>query len=109
MTGFELGQRVHAADTLYRKESRDEKGRFFRTWVYSSDRYEGWNPKPTPIDGIVVGTRTLYNGQIVYEYDAGAIFSPTLHRQAILIADHLRRKPRFVWVDDVLRGPAGDR
>lgn len=52
-----------------------------------------WNKSLT---GVVVGIRTLSNGGVHYEEEAGNIFSPEEYFQAYMIVYNLHRKPVFV-------------
>lgn len=52
-----------------------------------------WNKSLT---GIVIGIRTLQNGGLHWEEEAGYLFSPKEYFQAYLVSYNLHRKPVFV-------------
>lgn len=65
-----------------------------------------WEPNPWEPErvGIVVGTRTLYDGHVEFGYyDEPTIFAPESSFQAYLIAWHPRRKLVLVRIGDVRR------
>lgn len=53
----------------------------------------GWNQSLT---GIVIGIRTLQNGILHWDNEAGNLFDPQEYFQAYLISYNLHRKPVFV-------------
>jgi hypothetical protein len=53
----------------------------------------------TPKKGVVIGKRTLFNGDVRYEYDDGWMFESTSSLQAYLIATDMKHKPVLVPID----------
>jgi hypothetical protein len=94
-----LGQRVRFTRPLRRISTHLEgvRGRYGKIWV----------PlpvigKPVEQEGIVVGKRTLANGENGWwEEEVGTVFYPKERFTAFLIAFDLRRKPVFVRPEDV--------
>ena len=50
--------------------------------------------------GIVVGCRTLSNGQVTY-WEDGTAYEPTEHLPAVLVATNLRRRHVFALAEDL--------
>lgn len=91
---FQLGQPVSYRHTIRRRPKfwgRDtvQFDKFWTTEVYPGKHTEGGQ-------GIVVGKRTLSNGNTSYAYDDGTTYTPKEHFTAYLVAYGLRRKPVFV-------------
>lgn len=91
MTAFELGDRVtFTAEYLRRWLPPSGKGDGRKVWVVCP--LPKWN-RPGAREGIVVGLRTLSNGTITYNYDAGPDYRADDTVPAVLIAFDIRRKP----------------
>lgn len=102
---FKLGERVQADDRLIRV-TRACAPRSIREWVYVGSRKQFPDNEPfpaMPIEGIVVGQRTLCDGELAGYYGEQSTLVNLKHRVAILIADKLREKPKMAWLDDVRR------
>lgn len=90
---YELGQPVRFTRNLYRKRVYPQTG-------YGKWRSE-WQPyaylgerEPAPRDGIVIGVRTLRNGDcVILGYDEPIVFRGTESVTAYLIAFDIRRAP----------------
>lgn len=93
-TEFVFGQQVVFSRPLVRRAHRKQQGRPARTWV--PNMYDD-----TRRTGIVVGIRTLADGEVEYNYDEPTVFYPTRHFRAYLIATDLRRKPVLVLPEDM--------
>ena len=95
MIGYQLGQQVVYNRHITRRGYRPD-GAPGPDACWSS---ELWPGRPTDGGaGIIVGKRTLSNGDIHVSYgeDAATVYKPTEHFQAYLVAFDLRRKPVFV-------------
>ena len=57
-------------------------------------------PLMNPTTGIVVGCRTLSNGQVTY-WEDGTAYEPTEHLPAVLVATNLRRRHVFALAEDL--------
>ncbi len=51
-----------------------------------------------PLEGIVIGSRTLSNGKTEYDNESGTTYIPKEHFNAVLVAVSLRNKPFFVRI-----------
>ena len=108
MSQLRLGERVHAADTLYRKQEGSGYMSVDKTWIRHGERsappgFAVNAPGARPVDGVVVGLRTLAErGTVIYSSgDDPATWKPKASRAAVLIAYDLRRAPALAWVEDV--------
>lgn len=100
MSDFRLGQRVIFTHPLERRGTWNaEKRRAGKAWKHSS--YE--KAAREEHEGIIIGKRTLANGDTQWEDEVGTMFFPTEHFQAYLIATTLHRKPSVVRVENVRR------
>lgn len=91
--GLELGTRVHFdhSSILWREHLAGGK----RRWAPVQ-----WNKGY--MEGVIVGWRTLSNGDVEYGgWDGTTEFSPTEHFKAYLVAYDMRRKPVYVRPDDL--------
>lgn len=92
---FYLGQRVTFTEVLRRMQTPFNGGirrKFWHTFLV-----------PETI-GVVVGTRTLSNGESWFEDEAGYVYRPDENAgrvSAVMIATHLRRKPVFAPLEAV--------
>lgn len=65
-----------------------------------------WDRRTRPAtEGIIVGTRTLADGDVQWEPEVGMTFTPQRHFQAFLVAYALRRKPVYVLPEDLTEVP----
>jgi hypothetical protein len=56
----------------------------------------------SPREGVIVGARTLANGQVSYGgWDTPTEFSPTAHFKAYLVAFDMRKNPVYVLPEDL--------
>lgn len=95
MTPFVLGQRVTFTEVLRRMQTPFERGQRRKFWH---------NFLVEKTAGVVVGTRTLSNGQSWFEDEVGYVYQPDEKGgivQAVLIATHLRRRLVLVPPDAV--------
>lgn len=90
-----LGQPVKFTATLERRRVRDA-----RYWEEVASE---------ELEGIIVGTRTLWNGTVYTEQldaeDGGGVYSTFLqseHKPALLVAFALNRKPVLVPLDNAV-------
>lgn len=81
-------------------ESRvDHQGR--TGWLRTDDKHHGYpTDLSTPLNGIIVGKRTLSDGTPLYE-EYGTDFDPMGTRTAYQVAYRLDRKPINVWPEMV--------
>ena len=98
-----LGDPVVFTHYLQRGRRR-EAGQPNRTWVRVAvsallpvDR----DPRPLMLNGILIGKRTLWDGDVQWE-DSYAIFSPKVKHRAYVVAWDLNRKPLYVLAGDVV-------
>ena len=93
MSDFQRGQRVSYAKHILRRDSRP--GEFNGpNRIWSSELYPG--NETTGGTGIIIGKRTLSNGNSYYGYDEVTVYQAAEHFTAYLIAHDLHRKPVFV-------------
>lgn len=98
---FQLGDRVHFQNPLVRNFRRVDREKYGRK---VSIDLKVWEPNPFAArrEGIVVGVRTLSNGERVYiGYEEGLTFAPEEHFTAYLVAFDMRRKPVHVRPEDL--------
>lgn len=98
MNELKLGQKVKFNKILIRKTSHDLEGKYKRyvrkkIWILKN-----FSEKDT--EGILIGIRTLYNGEL-YDSGLGVGFKSRRHFRAYLIAYSVNRKPVFVPVNEV--------
>jgi hypothetical protein len=100
MSGFELGQKVRFTWVLHRaSEAAHPPGASSRRLPRKVWRTEGWpgQPEPLPREGVIVGKRTLSDGEIDYGgYEDPVTYYPERHFTAWLVAFDLLRKPVLV-------------
>lgn len=92
MIGYQLGQQVVYQKHIIRRGFREQG-------LDAAWGTEQWPGRPTDGGaGIIVGKRTLSNGNIrvSYGYDGETVYEPKEHFQAYMVAFDLRRKPVFV-------------
>lgn len=88
---YGLGDKVTFSHPLHRKEtlaSEVWQGRWLHEW--QPDPFQPTRP------GVIVGRRTLSNGNVHYLGEDGTDYRPTEHFTAYLVAFDLRRKPVLV-------------
>lgn len=102
-----LGQSVLFTRTLTRRSEEGPNGWRQHLKVWKSEAWPG-QPEPEQRMGIVIGVRTLSNGENRYHgYDDGGIeYKQTETFTAYLIAHDLRRKPVLVLPEHIT--PTGD-
>ncbi len=91
MENIKLGQQITVTSSLIRNKSYFdpyEHGRTKRTWIDV--------PLKEPVAAIVIGVRTLSNGETEYDKEAGAMYYPTEHFKALLVVTNLNNVPFFV-------------
>lgn len=98
--GIQLGDRVRFTHSLTRftehRHAPDRPGS-----LGSRQRWKVWKPEHAPYGahgGIVVGRRTLANGQAEHEWEVGTQWYPGTaeHFRAYLVAWHLDKRPVLV-------------
>lgn len=92
MAQFELGQKVRYTHRLLRQGD--------------APYHKSWLPIPTftkePLEGIIVGLRTLQNGISQYDWTAEQqLFTPDSYVTAYMVVSDLRRKPVFVLPEHI--------
>jgi hypothetical protein len=86
---IKLGQPVIFSKVLYRKELQHPEKRY--------KRIKKWLEKPVKEQsGIIIGKRTLSNGETEWEEEVGNIYEGKEYFQALLIATSLSAKPVFI-------------
>jgi hypothetical protein len=91
-----FGQWVTCTARLYRASKADR-----RTGYKDLKHIHRWEPIPIKNEGLFIGTRTLYNGEVEWAEDTGSVFSPKSHFTAALVVPGPRRKPILVPMDAV--------
>lgn len=109
MSDYQLGQHVTYTEHLIRKTRVGEGVHSETTKIWTSDRYsfpEGG--KTEGGQGIIIGKRTLANGENHYNgYDEPITFKPKERFTAYLVAYDLRRKPVYVRPEHIQTLPVG--
>lgn len=79
-----------------------------RAWLERSRSGQSYNQKywkreefAAPMDAIVVGLRTLSEGNITFWDEGGYAYEATNHFKAALVAYSLRNRPVFVKLEDI--------
>ena len=94
-----LGQRVMFTETL-RRGYKPASPRSKRVW--ESTRYWLAGNSKGPVEGILMGVRTLSDGEVEDGYyDTPSVYYPKRTFTAYLIAHDLRRKPVLVLPEHV--------
>jgi hypothetical protein len=63
---------------------------------------QSYGSTQTPREGVIVGVRTLANGDVEYGgWDATTTFHPTEHFKAYLVAFDMRKNPVYVLPEDL--------
>lgn len=97
-TDYQLGDRVTFTHTLHRRG----RGLPERAWTivrkeWTVEDYDGHTPPPNPREGLVIGKRTLVNGDRDYlGFEEGYGFIPREYVTAYVVAYDMRRKPVYV-------------
>lgn len=92
---WQLGQKVRYADRLVRTYVVGRK-----VWQRRGDK---WIPAEPGV-GVLVGLRTISDGEVSY-WDERPEYVPTKRYRAALIAVDLRRKPVLAFLEDVEAAP----
>lgn len=86
-----LGDKMRFSATLHRVIVRGEQG---------NDRCQWKRLECTPQSGILVGVRTISDGERWWENDEiGYVYEPKSYRKAAIVAFALNRKPAWVPMD----------
>lgn len=85
---FEFGQKINIKHRLERVEHHMRGSKFSKIW--KDVDYEA--------EVIVIGQRTLFDGEVWWEQDAGRIFTPKSHIRALLVVENMRENPFYVRV-----------
>lgn len=83
---FEFGQKIYIKNRLKRVEKHLHGSYYTKTWEdinYISEV-------------IVIGQRTLSNGLVWWEQDAGKLFTPKAYIHALLVVENIRENPFYV-------------
>lgn len=91
---FELGDRVRYEHFLVRRHP--ESGEFLGPGSIWTTVLYGEGNRTGSGQGIIIGKRTLSDGDTLYNYDVGNEYRPFRHYTAWLVAYDLRRKPVHV-------------
>ena len=98
MSGFTLGQRVRFAEHIKRGGPRywepEEPHRRWTGEAYPGARYAGG-------EGIIIGKRTLSNGNVDYIPDVGTIYFQQESFTAYLVVTSLRSAPVHVLPEHI--------
>jgi len=89
-----LGDRVRAKRTLKRVAKRIPT-------TFGTRFGKAWEIQDRPIEGIIVGKRTLPDGFTDGGYDEAMVFVTTKHTRVVLVAYSLHRKPMPVLLEDL--------
>lgn len=100
-----LGMRVSASDRLDRQTVWEREKRAYRkSWVPSAERYEGFRADPNPVEGVLVGLRSVPPSGLSQwrgEDEGQTWMADTPRRTMALVAVDLRHKIARVWLDDL--------
>lgn len=99
MSAVKLGARVKLTQALVREQGRESHPQFGTHWS------KMWRTRPlkAPVEGIIVGRRTLNQGFNEWiGNDEGITFVITDRFQAVLVAFDMRRKPVPVLEEDLI-------
>lgn len=105
MSGFQLGQRVRFSTHLRRRSAGP--GEFLgpdKIWSANAGPFSGpdWEEHRWPGgEGVIVGKRTISNGDVNYRYDEGSDYVAAEYFTAYLIAYDLYRKPVHVLPEHI--------
>lgn len=98
MSGFELGQRVRFAESIKRRakdwHDTTKPDRYWTGQAYPGARNPGG-------EGIIIGQRTLSDGNVIYLGDEGNVYEKTRHFTAYLIVTGLRSAPVHVLPEHI--------
>lgn len=90
---FSLGQQITVENVLKRRT------KFSTPNEYGiSKRLKVWErvPLKKATTAIIVGIRTLSNGNTDYDYEVGYMYNPTEYFKALLVVSSLKNAPYFV-------------
>jgi hypothetical protein len=90
---YKLGQEITINSKLKRVTE------FKKTGTYNfTKKYRKWElfELKKPIKVIVIGTRTLFDGWVEYDYEVGGIFQKATHFKALLVVSKLSEKPFYI-------------
>lgn len=97
---LKLGDRITISKRLYRRSKEvkgiNDVGKYIqpheeRYWV--SDRLK------EPIEVMIIGKRTLKNGNVIYEGEIGNVFYQTGFVQAYLVVKDMNSKPFYIEIE----------
>lgn len=103
----QLGDQIWFTRHLHRKvkhvpspKGSYHPGKTMKVW--EPEEYVG-QPEPSPRSGVVIGTRTLANGERHYlGYEEGIAFIPEETFRAYLVAYDLHRNPVYVLEEHIV-------
>jgi len=93
----EFGQWVTCTARLYRTDRTESYKAPAGYTKYRHLKY--WARLPVKNEGLFIGTRTLYDGEVEWTEGTGSVFYPKSHFTAALIVPGPRRKPILVPMD----------
>lgn len=100
-----LGMLVSADDRLERTSVWDREKRAYRkSWVLSADRYPSFRADPNPVEGVLIGLRSVHPSGLskwMGEDEGSVWMADTPRRTLALVAVDLRHKIVRVWLDDL--------
>jgi hypothetical protein len=87
-----LGEKIEFNCQLHRKKIyKENTSGYRRRWkVWETVKFD------TPMQGIVIGVRTISNGPTDFDSEAGYMYSPKEHFKALLVATTLHSKPILI-------------
>lgn len=96
---MKIGQRVRVKRHLARRSVRDYT---LATW-HPAHLQQEWVPQDlkSPVEGIVTGLRTRWNGYTQWDSEEGNTFIQTGHVPAVLVTFSLHRNPLNVSPEDL--------
>lgn len=103
---LKFGMRVRSGVELVRRTGKREpkpgQSPLHKFWATEKIVDTNYPHQPrTQREGIIIGKRTLSNGGIEYDYDAGTLFFPEEHFTAYVVAYAMNRKPFLVKREDL--------
>lgn len=95
MEKLKFGDRILITNKLVRKQ---KQGTYQRTGYPRNVTLKVWDQQPLMklTEVLVIGKRTLWNGEKWWEEEAGYQFNPKEKVSAYLVAEKMSRKPYYV-------------
>lgn len=89
---LEFGQKITVDYKLVRRCDHNKGRRTFKFW--------GKMKLAESKEATIIGTRTLSNGEVEYEYEIGNIYYQKSFIKALLVATDMRTNPFYVLLED---------